>query len=111
MTIWQYAQLAIDIDEYRLNGDPPILLTWAGPDRQADEMELPTDHVVADLLNHVGNAGWELVAVQHQETGGSSGVAYRDPLRAHTTYTFKRPHSMHQGRQVTDSSVLPLPRL
>jgi len=86
---WQYAQLTVTVDEHQVTGDTRTV-RWHGPGHDAQD-SCAGDQSIVELLNGLGADGWELTAIQDHRGGGSRSFAYRDPLCALATYTFKRP--------------------
>jgi hypothetical protein len=87
MSVWQYAQLTISLDAQDQEQTQTIL--WHGPDGEVEENLTGSGHTILQLLNKIGQEGWELTS-QEEHRPQSDAHAYWDAPWTLTTYTFKR---------------------
>ena len=87
MSVWQYAQLTITLDAQDQDRTRTVL--WHGPKGEVKEHLAETNLSVLQLLNKVGEDGWELTS-QEEHRPHSDPHTYWDVPWTLTTYTFKR---------------------
>jgi hypothetical protein len=87
MSVWQYAQLTISLDAQDQSRTRTIF--WHGPEGDVEENGAGSQLSVLQLLNKVGQEGWELTS-QEEHRPQSDEHSYWDAPWTLTTYTFKR---------------------